>query len=158
MSVHHKWPFSWNPCCTIAVSATIAMGLIPVDQVVAAPEVVIAKSPNLVVQPLETAIVRAIDVHAGEQVHAGQILARLDPTFAVADPSANAAQVTVCRRIRPGQCLSRSHSSPPRTSATSGTAPSTVDRTQLRTMPNASGMRGARGLGLPAGAGRDEHG
>jgi hemolysin D len=69
------------------------MGLIPVDQVVAAPEVVIAKSPNLVVQPLETAIVRAIDVHAGEQVHAGQILARLDPTFAVADLSANAAQV-----------------------------------------------------------------
>ena len=39
----------------------------------------------MVVQPLETSIVRSIDVHEGEQVHAGQLLARLDPTFAAAD-------------------------------------------------------------------------
>lgn len=71
----------------------IAMGLIHVDQVVTAQGMVIAKSPNLVVQPLETAIVRSIDVHPGEQVHAGQILARLDPTFAAADLGASVAQV-----------------------------------------------------------------
>jgi hemolysin D len=79
--------------CSMFAAMVIAMGLIPLDQVVTAPGVVIAKSPNLVVQPLETAIVRSIDVHAGEQVHAGQILARLDPTFAAADLSANVAQV-----------------------------------------------------------------
>ena len=45
------------------------------------------------VQPLETAIVRSIEVHEGEKVHAGQVLARLDPTFAAADLGALAAQV-----------------------------------------------------------------
>ena len=50
--------------------------------------------PTLVVQPLETAIVRQIDVHAGEQVQAGQVLARLDPTFATADLGALVAQVS----------------------------------------------------------------
>jgi hemolysin D len=79
--------------CSMFAAMVIAMGLIHVDQVVTAPGMVIAKSPNLVVQPLETSIVRSIDVHAGEQVHAGQILARLDPTFAAADLSASVAQV-----------------------------------------------------------------
>ncbi len=46
------------------------------------------------VQPLETSIVRSIDVHEGEAVHAGQVLARLDPTFAAADLGASAAQVS----------------------------------------------------------------
>jgi HlyD family secretion protein len=46
------------------------------------------------VQPLETAIVRSIDVTEGEQVRAGQILAKLDLTFTAADVSALAAQVS----------------------------------------------------------------
>jgi hemolysin D len=70
-----------------------AMGVIHVDQVVTAQGIVISKNSNLVVQPLETAIVRSIDVHSGEQVHAGQVLARLDPTFAAADLGASVAQV-----------------------------------------------------------------
>ena len=45
-------------------------------------------------QPLETAIVRSIDVTRGREVHAGQVLARLDPTFAAADLGALAAQVS----------------------------------------------------------------
>src|SRR5690606_39645714 len=36
-------------------------------------------------QPLETAIIRSIDVKIGDTVHAGQRLASLDPTFASAD-------------------------------------------------------------------------
>ncbi len=70
-----------------------AAGLIKVDQVVTARGEVVSRAPTMVVQPLETAIVRAIKVHVGEQVHAGEILARLDPTFAAADMSALATQV-----------------------------------------------------------------
>jgi hemolysin D len=83
---------------TLTVSSMIAVlftlaGVISVDRVVTAQGVVVARSPTIVVQPLETAIVRSIDVHEGEIVHAGQILARLDPTFAAADVGATAAQV-----------------------------------------------------------------
>jgi hemolysin D len=53
--------------------------------VVTAKGTVISKSPTIVVQPLQTAIVRSIDVREGEEVHAGQLLAKLDPTFAAAD-------------------------------------------------------------------------
>ncbi|MBV9251964.1 MAG: HlyD family type I secretion periplasmic adaptor subunit [Acetobacteraceae bacterium] len=70
-----------------------ALGVIKVDQVVTAQGKVIAKDPTLVVQPLETSIVRSIDVHEGQAVHAGDVLARLDPTFAAADMGAQAAQV-----------------------------------------------------------------
>jgi hemolysin D len=72
----------------------LALGLIPVDRVVTARGVVVSKAPVLVVQPLETAIVRSIEVHVGEKVQAGQVLAQLDPTFATADVDALAAQVS----------------------------------------------------------------
>lgn len=41
--------------------------------------------PNLVVQPLEPGILKAIEVRIGQVVHQGQVLATLDPTFATAD-------------------------------------------------------------------------
>ena len=69
-------------------------GLVNVDRVVTATGVVVARAPTIVVQPLETAIVRSIDVHPGDTVHAGQVLARLDPTFATADMGALVAQVS----------------------------------------------------------------
>jgi HlyD family secretion protein len=69
------------------------MGLYPVDRVVAVPGKVIAKIPNMVVQPLETAIVRQIDVHEGQLVHAGDRLGQLDPTVAAADAGSIDAQV-----------------------------------------------------------------
>ena len=72
----------------------LAMGLIPVDRVVTAQGRVVSRSPTLVLQPLEAAIVRSIDVHEGQTVQAGQVLARLDPTFAAADVGALAAQVS----------------------------------------------------------------
>jgi HlyD family secretion protein len=67
---------------------------IEVDRVVTAQGIVVARTPTIVVQPLETAIVRSIEVHPGDTVHAGQILARLDPTFATADLGQLAAQVS----------------------------------------------------------------
>jgi len=76
------------------VACVIAMGVIKVDRVVTAQAKVVSKNPTLVVQPLDTSIVRSIDVTEGEAVHAGQVLARLDPTFAAADLGASAAQVS----------------------------------------------------------------
>ena len=55
--------------------------------------IVVSQSPTILVQPLDTAIVRSIDVREGQRVHAGEVLARLDPTFATADLAALAAQV-----------------------------------------------------------------
>ena len=68
--------------------------VVRVDRVVTAPGLVSARAPTMVVQPLDTSIVRSIDVTVGEVVHAGQVLARLDPTFAAADLGALAAQVS----------------------------------------------------------------
>jgi HlyD family secretion protein len=68
------------------VLAMIApLGMIPVDRVVTTRGVVVNKSATMFVQPLQTAIVHSIDVHEGETVKAGQVLAQLDPTFAAAD-------------------------------------------------------------------------
>jgi hemolysin D len=77
------------------VVALIALaGVIPVDQVVTARGIVASQSPNILVQPLETSIVRSIDVREGQRVTAGQVLARLDGTFASADLSALGMQVS----------------------------------------------------------------
>jgi HlyD family secretion protein len=79
---------------SMVVVLFVAAGTISVDQVVTARGIVVSRSPNLLVQPLETAIVRSIDVTEGEVVRAGQVLAQLDPTMASADAGALAAQVS----------------------------------------------------------------
>ena len=64
------------------VVALIAIaGILPVDQVVTARGIVVSQAPTILVQPLETAIVRSIDVREGQHVQAGQVLARLDIHF-----------------------------------------------------------------------------
>jgi hemolysin D len=73
----------------------VAMGLIPIDRVVTAQGKVVSKEPLLVVQPLETSVVRSIDVTEGQSVHTGDVLTRLDPTFAAADVGASEAQVSM---------------------------------------------------------------
>jgi hemolysin D len=79
---------------TMVIALVATMALIPVDQVVTARGIVVSRSPTILVQPLETSIVRSIDVREGQRVSAGQLLARLDPTFASADFDALAAQVS----------------------------------------------------------------
>ena len=79
---------------SMVIALITACGLISVDQVVTARGIVVSRSPTILVQPLETAIVRSIDVTEGEQVRPGQILAKLDPTFTSADVSALAAEVS----------------------------------------------------------------
>lgn len=80
--------------CSLAAACIAAAGLIPIDKVVTTQGKVVAQSATSVVQPLETAIVRSIDVKEGQVVRRGDILARLDPTFASADASALESQVS----------------------------------------------------------------
>jgi hemolysin D len=79
---------------SLVIVMIATMGLIPVDQVVSVHGIAISKAATILVQPLETAIVRSIDVREGQQVKAGEVLAKLDPTFAAADLGALTAQVS----------------------------------------------------------------
>ncbi len=83
---------SWT-VSTMVLACLAMTAIIKVDKVVTAQGKVVARAPTMVVQPLETAIVRSIEVREGDIVRAGQVLARLDPTFAAADLEALKAQV-----------------------------------------------------------------
>ena len=63
-------------------------GLAPIDKVVTAQGKLIPTTPKLVVQPLETAIIRTLNVRPGDVVKLGDVLAGLDQTFVAADVSA----------------------------------------------------------------------
>ena len=56
-----------------------------VDMIVTAQGKLVTMRPNLVVQPLETSVIREIHVKAGDRVNRGDLLATLDPTFSQAD-------------------------------------------------------------------------
>ena len=79
--------------CTMVAACFLAGGLIPVDKVVTAQGKVVAENATSVIQPLETAVIRSIDVREGQLVKKGDLLARLDPTFVTADASALQSQV-----------------------------------------------------------------
>ena len=66
----------------------VIMSTIKVDRIVSATGKVVATANNVVVQPLETSIVRSINVREGQLVRKGDLLARLDPTFTAADAGA----------------------------------------------------------------------
>lgn len=56
-----------------------------VDVVVTAQGKLVTDAPTVVVQPLETAVIRSLDVRVGQLVRKGEVIARLDPTFVEAD-------------------------------------------------------------------------
>jgi HlyD family secretion protein len=74
----------------VALVATAS--LVKVDMIVAAPGRLVADSPTIVVQPLQISIVREMRVKAGDIVHKGDVLAKLDPTFTQADKAMLTAQ------------------------------------------------------------------
>jgi HlyD family secretion protein len=80
--------------CSMILVLLLIAGLVSVDRVVTAAGLVVARSSTIVVQPLEASILRSIEVHPGDVVHAGEVLARLDPTFAQADLGSLVAQVS----------------------------------------------------------------
>lgn len=56
-----------------------------IDQIVVARGRLVTPLPNIIVQPLETAIILSLDVRVGQVVKKGERLATLDPTFTEAD-------------------------------------------------------------------------
>lgn len=69
----------------LIIAAVTWATLSRVDTIVTAQGKLIATSPNVVIQPLETSVVREIHVKVGDAVSRGQPLATLDPTFSQAD-------------------------------------------------------------------------
>ncbi|TLU73380.1 HlyD family type I secretion periplasmic adaptor subunit [Lichenicoccus roseus] len=76
----------------LAITMLTVMGTFPLDRVVTTPGELVSTARTMLVQPLETAIVKSIDVKEGEVVHKGQVLAHLDPTIAGADENNLRAQ------------------------------------------------------------------
>ncbi len=74
------WVLAVLTICAIGW-ATVAK----IDRVVSARGKVVSVAPNIIVQPLEAAVIRSIEVQVGDVVKAGTVLAKLDPTFAEAD-------------------------------------------------------------------------
>jgi HlyD family secretion protein len=73
-------------CVVALISAAVTWAsLSQVDTIVSAPGKLIATTPNVVVQPLETSVIREMHVKVGDIVERGQPLATLDPTFSQAD-------------------------------------------------------------------------
>jgi hypothetical protein len=75
---------AWALCGLIA-AAVIWASLAHIDMVAVADGEVVPLGQVKVVQPLETAMIRAIHVDEGDHVAAGQLLVDLDPTEARAD-------------------------------------------------------------------------
>jgi hemolysin D len=76
----------------VAAAVTWA-SLSTVDEIVTAHGKLITTTPTLVVQPLETSVIREIHVAVGDVVRRGQALATLDPTFSKADLDALRAKI-----------------------------------------------------------------
>ena len=62
-------------------------GVSQVDRIVTAQGKLITTAPTIMVQPLDTAVIRSLEVEEGQAVRQGQVLATLDPTFNQADIS-----------------------------------------------------------------------
>jgi hemolysin D len=73
-------------CVLALIAATVGWATVSrVDMIVTAQGKLITTRPNLVVQPLETSVIREIHVKPGDRVNKGELLATLDPTFSQAD-------------------------------------------------------------------------
>ena len=91
-----RLPRLLRPCTYFVLYLLLAMVLIAsvmrVDVVVVSAGRFVTDTPTIVLQPLETAIIRELSVAAGDKVTKGQILAKLDPTFTQADVSSLSSQ------------------------------------------------------------------
>ncbi len=81
-----------------AAAATLAVA--KVDIVVSANGRVVTSDSEIVIQPLETSVVRSVAVRMGEKVKAGQVLATLDPTFTGADEAELSAKLRHLKAAR----------------------------------------------------------
>lgn len=92
LSIERRQPPAFTRHTLYLLGALIAAFLIwaalsPVDVIVVARGKLITSGTTQVVQPLEMAVIRSLDVRVGDAVVKGQKLATLDQTFAEADVS-----------------------------------------------------------------------
>ncbi|WP_448207524.1 HlyD family type I secretion periplasmic adaptor subunit [Azospirillum sp. sgz302134] len=69
----------------MVVTFIVLASVMKLDRVVSAQGRIVSQAPTIVVQPLETSIIRTLNFRAGQTVHRGEVLATLDPTFSSAD-------------------------------------------------------------------------
>nr|WP_294914510.1 HlyD family type I secretion periplasmic adaptor subunit [uncultured Neokomagataea sp.] len=74
----------WLVACMF-LACLVGMIWFPINRVVSTTGRLTSTQPTILVQPLETSIVKSIDVHIGDFVHKGDVLAHLDPTLTEAD-------------------------------------------------------------------------
>src|SRR4051794_4968526 len=72
----------------MVLSLVGASAFTKLDRVVASKGQIVTVEPTIVVQALDPSIIKTLEVHEGQRVKAGEVLATLDPTFATADVSA----------------------------------------------------------------------
>lgn len=77
----------------LLAAGAIALAVARVDIVVAANGRLETSASEILVQPIDSGVVRQIDVTMGERVGKGEVLARLDPTFTAADEMALTAKL-----------------------------------------------------------------
>lgn len=69
----------------LVLSSVTVMTVFPLDRVVSTEGRLVSTEQTLLIQPLDTSIIRSIDVREGDFVHKGDVLAHLDPTSTGAD-------------------------------------------------------------------------
>ena len=69
----------------LVVGAVTWASLAEIDSIIVAQGKLATTAPNIVIQPIDTAVIRSIDVRVGDVVKKGQHLGHLDPTFTQAD-------------------------------------------------------------------------
>ncbi len=77
---------------SFVILSVVLFAVVPIDRTVSTTGVMLASSPDIIIQPYEQAIVRKIHVKDGQQVKKGDLLVDLDPTNAASDAQATAAQ------------------------------------------------------------------
>ena len=76
----------------LVVAAVAWASLSSIDRIVVAKGRLVTVAPRIVIQALETSIIKELHVKVGDRVQAGQLVATLDSTFVTADITALTAQ------------------------------------------------------------------
>jgi membrane fusion protein, hemolysin D len=82
----------WLMVALIAAAA-VGLSVARVNMIVSANGRLVTSESEIVIQPIETSVVRSVKVKMGEQVKKGEILATLDPTFTQADETELSAKL-----------------------------------------------------------------
>ncbi len=85
MPVARGLPVTLYACIALLASFLAWAAVAQLDQVVVGTGRLISTEPNIIIQPLETAMIESLPVTVGQVVKRGELLARLEPTFINAD-------------------------------------------------------------------------